>query len=63
MQEMNRLKTESIIKFVKMMQKWVENFELKEEHLGSLRKEFVVDSQEIDKTLGRVAPLLAKEDS
>ena len=44
MQEMNRLKTESIIKFVKMMQKWVENFELKEEHLGSLRKEFVVAS-------------------
>lgn len=38
-------KTECIKKFIKMMQKWLENWELKQEYLVSLRTEFAIESE------------------
>ncbi len=56
MGDVNRAKTEAVLKFIAMMQKWVENFEIKEEHLGYLRTQYVIDSKNInelfDKLLG-----------
>jgi len=41
-------KTECIKKYIKMMQKWLENWELKQEYLIGLRNEFVVYSGQIN---------------
>lgn len=51
MRKINRLKTEAIIKFIEMMQKWVQNFEIKEDHFGSLRKDYVISAGKINKRL------------
>jgi hypothetical protein len=40
----NRDKTESIRKFISMMEKWADNFDIKKDTLIDLRKQFVVDS-------------------
>lgn len=54
MGEVNRAKTEAVKKFISMMQKWVENFEIKEEHLGYLRTQYVIDSKNINELFGKL---------
>ena len=41
---MVRKKTDCINTFIKKLEKWVNNYEVKQEFLGNLRKEFVVNS-------------------
>lgn len=48
---MNNEKTTAIRHFVEMMQKWVQNFEIKEDTLVSLRKEFAFDAGQINSLL------------
>ena len=47
MQMVNKRKTEAILKFIAMMKEYLICTEIKEEHLGDLRKQFAVDSKAI----------------
>ena len=51
MVRVNRIKTESVRKYIDMMHRWGDMFRLKAETLTDLRKQFAVDSEGIAKIL------------
>ena len=51
MTKVNKLKTQSTLKYIDMMHRWADSFDIKQETLLDLRKEFVVDAGNIDRLL------------
>ena len=57
-EEMTQLmatKTEAIQAYARMIEKWMENYNLKQQYLGSLKKEFIADSHTIKKMLQKLS--------
>jgi hypothetical protein len=51
MTKVNKLKTQSTLKYIDMMHRWADSFDIKQETLLDLRKEFVVDADNIKRLL------------
>jgi hypothetical protein len=51
MTKVNKLKTQSTLKYIDMMHRWADSFDIKQEILLDLRKEFVVDADNIKRLL------------
>jgi len=51
LQKLNEFKTKCIKTFVSNMQRWLDNWTLKQEYLVNLRNQFLIDDESIDKRL------------